>query len=83
MQAALTFQAEKARLFLGHVCAHRARGLDIADGDVALVPERVIGQVVPCEILVDFFVRPVVDRVDLDAAVLFGQRFQPRPRGRL
>src|SRR5262249_31992288 len=70
MQAALTLQPEEARLLLGGAIGELGRGVPVADRHVPLHPERVVGQVVARQIVVDVLVVPVDDRVHLQVAVL-------------
>ena len=76
MQAALAFEAEEARFFLGQVRCQWPGGLDVADGHIAFEPEGVIGQIVCSQVLMDIFVGPVIDRVDFDDPVLQRQCFE-------
>ena len=70
VEAALALEAEEAGLFLGHVAGEGAGGVDIADGDVTLFPQGMVGEVKLGEVLVDHPIIPVDNGVNLDHAVL-------------
>jgi LysR family transcriptional regulator, cys regulon transcriptional activator len=70
MQPALPLQPEEARVLLAHAGEQGARGVHVADRDVALFPQRVVGQVRAGSGSADVAVAPVGDGVQLPAAVL-------------
>src|SRR5688572_4117097 len=83
MQPALTLQAEKTRVLLVHSGLQRSRGVDVADRHVTLVPERVVGQVVLLQVLPDFAIAPVGNRMQLPAAVAQFEEIDVGARTRL
>src|SRR5882672_5986131 len=68
VNTALAFQAEEARLLDRRDLLDRLRAVVVADREIALLPERVIGQRVLGEIAVYAAILPIRDRVDLPAA---------------
>src|SRR5690606_16699412 len=70
MQPALPLQPEEAGLLNPDVGGEGAGGVHVADRDIALVPQGVVGQAVAAEVLADVAVGPVGDGVQLPAAVL-------------
>src|SRR5690606_9092098 len=64
---ALALEAEEAGVLVLHARLPAAGGVEVADGDVALVPQRVVGQVVLLQVLPHVAVAPVGDRADLQA----------------
>src|SRR5262249_14576111 len=83
VQAALALEPEEARLLLGHAVDELVRRVPVADRRVALLTERVVGEVVTREVVVDVLVVPVDDRVDLEIAVLEAEHAELAPRRRL
>jgi hypothetical protein len=69
VQAAPALEAEEAGVFLARAVAQSTGGVHVADGDVALLPQRVIGQVMAGQIAKHVTVGPVDQRMDLAAAV--------------
>src|SRR5690606_22355027 len=67
---ALALQAEEAGLLLGDVGGQGAGRVDVADGDIALLPQGVVGQPVAGQVPADVAVGPVGDGVQLPAVVL-------------
>ena len=65
VQAALALEPEEAGLLGRHVGGERPGRVHVADRDVALLPERMVGQVVLGQVAVDVPVGPVDDRQDL------------------
>src|SRR5690606_11766451 len=70
MQPTLPLQSKKAGLLDTDLRGQGAGRVDVADGNVALLPQRVVGESVAAEILADVAVGPVGDRVQLPAFVL-------------
>src|SRR5690348_11988472 len=69
MQATLPHDPREARVFLAHALFPALRAVRVADADVAVVPQRVVRQVVGLQVLPDVAVAPVGERMDLPAAV--------------
>src|SRR5690606_10818955 len=69
VQPALAFEAEETGVLLAHARLPATGGVGVADGDIALLPQRVVGQVMLLEIAPHVAVVPVGDRVDLPASV--------------
>ena len=55
MQAAFAFKAKKACSLDVHAGHPAVRGMHVTDGDVALVPQRVIRQAVALQVLADSY----------------------------
>ena len=64
MEAALALQAEEAGFFFRLHRMEGLRGVDVAHRDIALFPERVVGQVILLQVAEYIPVGPVGDRVD-------------------
>ena len=72
MEAAFLFEAFESSGAFMFAGGDGAGGMPIADAGVTLIAERVVGQVVFFEIVVDLFARPVEDGVDfVDVALFF------------
>ena len=69
MESAFALEAKKARVFLAHARLPAPSGVDVADRYIALLPERVIRQVVLAQIAADIAVTPVGNRMHFPAAV--------------
>ena len=67
VQPALAQQSEEAQLLDALHIREAARRVHVADRDVTLLPQGVIGQVVTDEILMDVAIAPVDDRMNLEA----------------
>src|SRR6185436_13800495 len=65
VQPALALEPEKARLLLRHAVGELRGGVPVADRRITLLPERVVGQIVARQVVVDVLVVPVDDRMDL------------------
>ena len=65
MQTALALEPEEARLLLTHPILQFARGVSVADRDVALFPKRMVREVIGLQVVVNIFVSPVDDWVNL------------------
>src|SRR5678809_808363 len=80
VQAALALQAEEACVFLAHSGLPGARRMDVADREIATLPQRVIGQAIVLQLLPHIAVGPVGNRMELPAA---GAQFEEIERATL
>src|SRR5690606_33511227 len=80
---ALALEAEEAGVLVLHARLPALGGVEVADGDVALVPQRVVGKVVLLQVLPHVAVVPVGDRADLQAVAAPLQDRGVRAGGRL
>ncbi len=67
MQATLSFDSEKAKLLFFADLVNRARGVVVANADVTVLPQRVVGQIVLCKVTMHVPITPVRDRMNLPA----------------
>lgn len=70
VETALPFEPKKPGLFRCHSIGELVRGVPVADGDIPLIPERMVGQPVFCEIHPHFHIGPVDNGMDLDTTAL-------------
>ena len=76
------YHPETAPELLRHAVGELVRRVPVADRRIALLPERVVRQLVARQVVVDVLVVPVDDRVDLQIAVLHPEHVQmPSRRG--
>ena len=80
VQAAFPFEPAKAGLFFAHTFSQLFCAVPVADGNVALIPERMVGQVVLLQVVIDLPIAPVEDGIDLPNLVLLFEEgpFLPR-----
>ena len=67
MNSTFTLDTEEAQLLFLTDLVYRTRCVVIADADVTMLPQRVIGQIVLREIAMHICVTPVGDRMNLPA----------------
>src|SRR5690606_26019204 len=77
VKAALLLGTEEAPCAIVLAGRNRDRGVPVANGLVALLVERMPGQVVRAEVVLDPILAPIEDGVDLHAAVLHAHLGQP------
>ncbi len=70
MQATLSFDSEKAKLLFFADLVNRARRVVVADADVTVLPQRVVGQIVPREITMHVPITPVCNRMNFPALAM-------------
>ena len=80
MQAALPFASAEAGFLLGQAIGELAGAVPVSDRHVALFPERMVGEVVAGQVLVNVPVGPIQNRVDFVASCSAARR-NSSPRG--
>src|SRR5207342_3902706 len=83
VQAAFALESEEPRVLLAHPGFQPSCRMHVADRDIAFVPQRVIGQVVPLQVAPHVAVAPVCQRMQLPASVVQLQERRVRTAARL
>src|SRR4249919_3703705 len=83
VQPAFALESEEPRVLLAHPGFQPSCRMHVADRDIAFVPQRVIGQVVPLQVVPYIAVAPVCQRMQLPASVVQLQERRVRAAARL
>src|SRR4249919_465352 len=83
VQAAFALESEESRVLLAHPGFQPPCRMHVADRDIAFVPQRVIWEVVPLQVVPYIAVAPVRQRMQLPASVVQLQERRVRAAARL